>query len=195
MDKVPVKIVPCSCKMAYITDEGVSYFILEFTFESDLKMNLVYFAIDSQSISITIQCFITDNTMVLEELYGNEINVSIPIPWLPNGFVFPLYSIPWLNISTQFSYFLLLFTIYVLIHLDRPQKSYTLKQVAWYGFRWVLSVWLYGKCKRRTTDKFGVDVDFIIIVKADNIFKEFILRELSAVVGAITVVCLMVCVA
>nr|KAJ0217992.1 hypothetical protein LSAT_V11C300102760 [Lactuca sativa] len=129
MDKVTVKIMSCSCKMADITDEGVSlvedinkrrqplptmdavyyiqptkenvvmllsdmsgktplyrdayvffsssvpkelvnYIKKEQSIKSRLRamkeMNLEYFAIDSQ-------CFITDNTMVLEELYGNEV--------------------------------------------------------------------------------------------------------------------------
>ncbi|XP_071692967.1 SNARE-interacting protein KEULE-like isoform X2 [Rutidosis leptorrhynchoides] len=128
MDKVTVKIMSCSCKMADITDEGVSlvedinkrrqplptmdavyyiqptrenvvmlvsdmagktplykdayvyfsssvprelvnYIKKEQTLKTRLRamkeMNLEYFAIDSQ-------CFITDNTMALEELYGNE---------------------------------------------------------------------------------------------------------------------------
>ncbi|KAI3813013.1 hypothetical protein L1987_17726 [Smallanthus sonchifolius] len=128
MDKVTVKIMSCSCKMADITDEGVSlvedinkrrqplptmdavyyiqptkenvrillsdmagktplyrdayvffsssvpkelvnYIKKEQSLKSRLRamkeMNLEYFAIDSQ-------CFITDNTTALEELYGNE---------------------------------------------------------------------------------------------------------------------------
>lgn len=128
MDKVTVKIMSCSSKMADITDEGVSlvedinkrrqplptmdavyyiqptkenvvmllndmsgktplyrdayvffsssvprelvnYIKKEQSLKSRLRamkeMNLEYFAIDSQ-------CFITDNPMVLEELYGNE---------------------------------------------------------------------------------------------------------------------------
>ncbi|KAI3727528.1 hypothetical protein L6452_16144 [Arctium lappa] len=128
MDKVTVRIMSCSCKMADITDEGVSlvedinkrrqplptmdavyyiqptkenvvmllsdmagrtplyrdayvffsssvpkelvnYIKKEQSLKSRLRamkeMNLEYFAIDSQ-------CFITDNGMALEELYGNE---------------------------------------------------------------------------------------------------------------------------
>lgn len=128
MDKVTVKIMSCSCKMADITDEGVSlvedinkrrqplptmdavyyiqptkenvvmllsdmagrtplyrdaYVFFSSSVPKDLvnyikkeqsiktrlramkEMNLEYFAIDSQ-------CFITDNTMALEELYGSE---------------------------------------------------------------------------------------------------------------------------
>ncbi|KAL9998388.1 putative sec1-like protein [Helianthus debilis subsp. tardiflorus] len=128
MDKVTVKVMSCACKMADITDEGVSlvedinkrrqplptmdavyyiqptkenvrmllsdmagrtplyrdayvffsssvpkelvnYIKKEQSLKSRLRamkeMNLEYFAIDSQ-------CFITDNTMALEELYGNE---------------------------------------------------------------------------------------------------------------------------
>ncbi|XP_022025686.1 SNARE-interacting protein KEULE isoform X1 [Helianthus annuus] len=128
MDKVTVKIMSCSCKMADITDEGVSlvedinkrrqplptmdavYYIqptkenvrillsdmagrtplyrdayvffsssvpkelvnyikkepnLKSRLRAMKEMNLEYFAIDSQ-------CFITDNTMALGELYGNE---------------------------------------------------------------------------------------------------------------------------
>ncbi|XP_076923705.1 SNARE-interacting protein KEULE-like isoform X2 [Bidens hawaiensis] len=128
MDKVTVKIMSCSCKMADITDEGVSlvedinkrrqplptmdavyyiqptkenvrillsdmagrtplyrdaYFFFSSSVPKELvnhikkepsiksrlramkEMNLEYFAVDSQ-------CFITENTMALEELYGNE---------------------------------------------------------------------------------------------------------------------------
>ncbi|KVH95479.1 Sec1-like protein [Cynara cardunculus var. scolymus] len=134
MDKVTVRIMSCSCKMADITDEGVSlvedinkrrqplptmdavyyvqptkenvvmllsdmagrtplyrdayvffsssvpkelvnYIKKEQSLKSRLRamkeMNLEYFAIDSQ-VPNAAKCFITDNGMALEELYGNE---------------------------------------------------------------------------------------------------------------------------
>ncbi|XP_023729929.1 SNARE-interacting protein KEULE isoform X2 [Lactuca sativa] len=53
-----------------VPKELVNYIKKEQSIKSRLRamkeMNLEYFAIDSQ-------CFITDNTMVLEELYGNEV--------------------------------------------------------------------------------------------------------------------------
>ena len=65
------------------------------------------------------------------------------IPSCGNDFFKPTATLSWINKP----YFLVNLTRisspwFRFLQLDTPQKSYTLKQVSWYGFRWVLSLFL-----------------------------------------------------
>ncbi|XP_071937131.1 membrane-bound O-acyltransferase gup1 isoform X4 [Coffea arabica] len=107
--------------------------------------------------------------------------------------------------------------------LDTPQKNYSSKQVVWYGFRWILSLFLMelmthffyynafaisGVWKQLTPmDNFIIGygvlnfmwLKFFLLWRyfrfwslVQSVFGEFLLRELNAVAGAVTITCLMV---